>query len=104
MDRCKERDNEALRMEEMNHLEGMDQASHVGNDPSLMEYMFSRKNEPALKASKDDAFLDTVRKGYPEDKLFSQILENIGDFPAFETQDSIIWWKNPNGDCISCIP
>ena len=104
MDRREDRDDEALRMEETNHPEDVDEISHRGDDPSLGEYMFSRKNEPAPKAFKDDAFLDIVKKGYSEDKLFSRILENADDFPAFEIQDGVIWWKNPKGDRVSCIP
>jgi len=104
MDRREERDDEALRMEDLNESEDANDGYHAEDDPSLGESMFNRKNVPAPEISKDDTFMDSIRKGYTEDKLFSRILENTADFPAFKLHEGIIWWSNPKGDRVTCIP
>ena len=51
-----------------------------------------------------DKYLQDVKENYTQDPLFSKVLLNPDDHPAFTVKDNIIYTKNRGGEKVICIP
>ncbi|KAF8989123.1 hypothetical protein BDQ17DRAFT_1257208 [Cyathus striatus] len=49
-------------------------------------------------------FIQSIKRGYPEDKLMSLIMSSPDTFPCFPIKDGIIHTNNIKGDEVTCIP
>jgi hypothetical protein len=78
--------------------------SPIDEDISLGDALFNRASEATPTTWEDDGFLTMIKKEYSKDKFFALILERPTDYKGFTVDDQLIWYTNPKGDKVVCIP
>jgi len=87
----------------------------VANKPTELHDAVSEDSEPGMstvadavlvpevslrqKVETESEFLDTVRRGLGEHKLFAKVLSNINQFNGFVYEDNILYRKNNDCAC-----
>jgi hypothetical protein len=72
-------------------------------DLSLKEALLTTKpTAPLIEGT--SGLLDSVRKGYEDDPLFSKILAEPGSFRGFANKDGILISRNYLGEEVVCVP
>ena len=97
-------DVEAEAMAEPRHQPGETASMHathgsgddnpIEGDEMLGEALLCQNADPPPITKNNDAFKQCIKGGYPEDKLFSAILEKPGDYKLFSEQEGLVWMKN----------
>jgi hypothetical protein len=74
-------------------------------NPTLAD-LLREKNETSLRSrvEGDSEVLNSIRRGYKKDKLFSKVLEKPGAFKTFECRDGLIFSLNATKDQVLCVP
>ena len=62
---------------------GSGNAGQIEGDKTLGEALLRRNTDPLSSPKNDDMFKKHVKDGYLADKLFSAILEKLGDYKLF---------------------
>jgi hypothetical protein len=76
----------------------------IDEDISLGDALFNRASEATPTTWEDDGFLTMIKKGYSKDKFFALILERPTNYKGFTVDDQLIWYTNPKGNKVVCIP
>jgi hypothetical protein len=76
----------------------------INEDTTLTDALFYRTPESAPTAMGDDEFLNTVKREYEQDTLFTIMLKQPDEHKGFTMCDSLIWCTNICGDEVLCIP
>ncbi|KAG6805194.1 hypothetical protein H0H92_000362 [Tricholoma furcatifolium] len=70
---------------------------HQGEDITLGDSMFKPGATPPPPEKDQNAFLATIRKGYAQDKLFKEVLENPERYNSFTAKQDLLWTRNLSG-------
>jgi len=75
----------------------------IEGDETLDKALLHQNADPPPTTKNNDAFKQCIKGGYPEDKLFSAILEKPGDYKLFLEQEGLVWMKNLIYEEVLCI-
>ena len=103
-ERKEDRDEEAARLADSNNSrESANLQSSDDDDPTIFE---SISNGPELTRyiNQTRHFVERVRKGYENDKLFAKIIANPTHFKYFQYENGMLYTTNRIGEPVLCIP
>jgi hypothetical protein len=79
------------------------QPNEVNQDLTINESRAHGKNL-CKRMKQNNSFVQALQDNYPEDPLFSKILERPKDHPAFRQHNGLIWTRNVNKEWVVCLP
>jgi hypothetical protein len=73
-------------------------------ETTLTDALFYRTPKSTPTVMGDDEFLNTVKREYEQDALFTIMLKQSNEHKGFTMRDSLLWHTNTRGDEVLCIP
>jgi hypothetical protein len=76
----------------------------TNEDTTLADALFYRTPESTPTVMGDDKFLNTIKREYEQDTLFTIMLKQPDKHKGFTIHDSLLWCTNTRGNEVLCIP
>jgi hypothetical protein len=75
------------------------------NNPMVFESCKKGKDLCAIVfKSENDTFIEDMKLGYNEDKLFSLVIKEPKHYKQFVVRNDLVWTKNRGGEEVLCFP